>query len=87
MKKLALADHILAIFPWEKQFYSDNGVKSVYFGNPLVDINREVIEKGDMILLLPGSRKQELKEIFPVMNETAKMMPDKRFLLWWCKIH
>jgi lipid-A-disaccharide synthase len=34
-----------------------------------------------MILLLPGSRKQELQEIIPLINETAKKMPNKKFLL------
>ncbi len=81
IKKLALADYILAIFPWEKEFYRENGIEAVYFGNPLVDINEVVAEKGDKILLLPGSRRQELKEIIPVMNETAKKLTNKKFLL------
>jgi lipid-A-disaccharide synthase len=81
MKKLALADHILAIFPWEEEFYRKNEVRAVYFGNPLVDINRVVSENGEKILLLPGSRKQELEEIVPVMNKIAENMPNKKFLL------
>lgn len=81
MKKLALADHILAIFPWEEQFYAENGVKVVYFGNPLVDINKVITKRGEKILLLPGSRRQELQEIIPVMNKAAEKMPNKKFLL------
>lgn len=56
---LKLADHILVIFPWEVEFYKKHGIKAVYYGNPFSEKYHLIENRGDKILLLPGSRKQE----------------------------
>lgn len=81
---LKLADHILVIFPWEVEFYKKHGLDVVYYGNPFSEKYSLLEKKGDKILLLPGSRKQEIHSLMPVMLEIVKSMPDKEFLL---KLH
>ena len=72
IKKLIKADHIMVIFPWEVDFYKKHGVDAIYYGNPFVD--KYIVEKRseEYILLLPGSRKQEIKTLLPTMLEIVK---------------
>lgn len=81
IKKLVKADHIMVIFPWEVDFYKKEGVKVTYFGNPFVDKYSVVERTGNKILLLPGSRKQEIKALSPIMIELIKNKKDEQFLL------
>jgi lipid-A-disaccharide synthase len=83
-------DLLLAILPFEKDWYSRRGVSHVeYVGNPLA---REVfarISKAEfcakhnlkpekpIIALLAGSRHKEIARILPVMLETASLMGRK----------
>lgn len=81
IKKLVKADHIMVIFPWEVDFYKKHGVDAVYFGNPFVD--KYIVEQRseEYTLLLPGSRKQEIKSLTPIMLELVKRNRNKNFLL------
>lgn len=84
-----VTDKLLAIFPEEAKFYRDKGLDVTYVGHPLVDRiktapSREITRKKlgiqeteKMIVLLPASRKQELKYLLPVMVESAKKIQDK----------
>ncbi|MGL6063977.1 MAG: lipid-A-disaccharide synthase [Fusobacteriaceae bacterium] len=81
IEKLRLADHIIVIFPWEVEFYKKHGVEAIYFGNPFSEKYSLVKKTGSSILLLPGSRKQEIETIFPIMLEVVEKMPDKNFIL------
>lgn len=79
--KLIKADHIMVIFPWEVEFYKKHNIEAVYFGNPFVD--KYVVENrtDEYILLLPGSRKQEIKSLIPILIELIKRNPNKKFML------
>lgn len=79
--KLRKADHIMVIFPWEVEFYKKHNIDAIYYGNPFVD--KYIVEEreGENILLLPGSRKQEIRSLIPVMLEVVKNNVDKNFLL------
>ena len=81
IKKLKLADHIMVIFPWEVEFYKKHGVEAIYFGNPFVERYEVIKRTGDSILLLPGSRKQEITSLMPVLLELARNNPDESFIL------
>ncbi len=81
IKSLRLADHIMVIFPWEVDFYKKHGVKAVYFGNPFIEKYEVIKNRGDKILLLPGSRKQEVKKLLPIMLEVVEKRKDEKFLL------
>lgn len=86
VKKIkASVDRMLVIFPFEEEFYTRYGVEVTYVGNPLLDElgkfgsgNRSIFlrrnhlgEKREIIALLPGSRKQEVKRMLPEMLKLA----------------
>ena len=89
----AIADVFIAIFPFELPVYEAAGAKIFFLGNPLVDTVKpsmsksearkffNVTESEQVILLLPGSRKQEIKLLLPPMLEAAKLLSNKRFFL------
>lgn len=81
IETLRLADHIMVIFPWEVEFYRKHGIDAVYFGNPLAEKYKKVQSRGDYILLLPGSREQEVKELFPIMLKIVGKRKNQNFLL------
>ena len=63
------------IFPFEVDFYKKYDVEAKYVGNPILDrITHDVSNKikEDFILLLPGSREQEIKSILPNMLQALK---------------
>ena len=84
-------DKIFVILPFEVVFYSKYHVDAVYVGNPVMDaINvfqpddgflpkHKIIDTDGIVALLPGSRKQELLHLLPVMINVAKAFPNKTF--------
>lgn len=81
IKKLRLADHIMVIFPWEVEFYKKYGIKAIYYGNPFMEKYSLVNNEDDKILLLPGSRKQEVTSLLPVMLDIVKHNKNEKFIL------
>ena len=90
IKKLKKFDDVIVIFPFEKEYY-DNGLKKdgskglkvEYFGNPFVDKYEFSDELGEKILLLPGSRRQEIEKFLPVIIELIKneRVKNEKFLM------
>lgn len=92
-----LADQIAAIFPFETKVYEDAGARIEFVGNPLIDTVKPSMTKEAAaeyfgldplkhnILLLPGSRKQEITIILPEMLKAARELrrqePDTEFFL------
>ena len=88
-------DKMLVILPFEEEFYKRYGVDVTYVGNPLLDemakygtANRSIFlrrnslgEKREIIALLPGSRKQEVKRMLPVMLKMVPRFPDYQFVV------
>jgi lipid-A-disaccharide synthase len=81
-----LTDKVLVILPFEQEFFEKNGIESVYVGHPLLDRledytfqerndffkdNNLDLQK-DILLVLPGSREQEVKVIFPESIKAAE---------------
>lgn len=62
-------DRMLVIYPFERDFYLEHGVKAQYVGNPLansvplrkVTRTQEEISRAPRIAVLPGSRRGELR--------------------------
>lgn len=84
-------DLMLCIFPFEVSFYKRQDYPVVYVGNPTVDaiaarenagetfeefICRNRLSNKPIIALLPGSRKQEIKDNLPSMLAAASVFPD-----------
>lgn len=92
-----LADKIAAIFPFEMEVYQKAGADITFVGNPLVDLVKPSMDKeaayqffqadskAPIVLLLPGSRKQEIASLLPVMLESAEKIamqkPNCQFFL------
>ncbi len=79
---------MIVILPFEKQFYKTWSYEVDYVGHPLVQVienfkanNSEIEQAPDIIALLPGSRKQEIKIKLPLMLEATKNFPDKTFIV------
>ena len=95
IKKLKkTADRIACILPFEQEWFSDRGVQSDYVGHPLFDDFQKIplpTGRGNLdkdfptIVLLPGSRNQEIKHLWPPMQQVAKVIqkryPHARFLV------
>ncbi len=63
-------DSLAVIFPFETQSYADTGLATEFVGHPFVDADHVApvtYDANGPILLLPGSRKQAVARIFPVM--------------------
>jgi lipid-A-disaccharide synthase len=74
-----LLDKILVIFPFEVDFYSNEGIRADYIGHPLVkriddflSVNKKENSGNFRILLLPGTREEEIKNIFPVLATAGR---------------
>lgn len=92
-----LFDSVITIFPFEKQLYEKENIPSYYFGHPVVDLICEYedfndflqkmrIKKNSQIIgIFPGSRKEEIRNIFPLMiragYEVKKKYPYVDFIV------
>ncbi len=90
-------DRMVVIYPFEETFYTNGGVSAKYVGHPLFDelntrnIDEILVKKmrgGEgktIVSLLPGSRKQEIRRLLPLLLETANVIhekiPSAKFLL------
>ena len=86
-----LVDKMLVVFPFEVEFYKKENVNVEYVGHPLVErINQydflireeffskfNLDRKKEILLVMPGSRKQEVKEIFPEVIKAASELAEK----------
>src|SRR5438552_873921 len=80
-------DLMLCIFPFEAELYNKSGLRTEFVGHPMIDRLRphkiEIARDLNLIGLFPGSRRREIRKIFPVMIQTAKELlkskPDLRF--------
>lgn len=80
-----IIDRMIVFFPFEKELYSNNNVSVDFVGHPLVKkieqynflSKEELIQKysldteKELLVLLPGSRKQEIEKIFLPSIEAA----------------
>ncbi len=94
-RKLAMyTDKALCVLPFEPAFLDNYGVVSEYVGSPVkeyilpvknADPARLRIDLGldpkPVIALLPGSRRQEISMILPVMSRLTVQFPDYRFVI------
>jgi lipid-A-disaccharide synthase len=84
-----LVDRVLVIFPFEEQIYKDAGVPVQWVGHPLFDVAavpapRDQFLSGlgldparPVVALLPGSRRNELREILPDLAHAALLIRAK----------
>jgi lipid-A-disaccharide synthase len=81
-----VVDRMFVILPFEKEFYHKFGIEVSFPGHPLLDALSKFSFKRDSssdnkknlkrVALLPGSRKQEISRILPVMLDSLKDFDD-----------
>jgi lipid-A-disaccharide synthase len=90
-----VVDLMLVILPFEKAFYDKWDYKVKYVGHPLAEVvarfrenpaelfttGRSTGDGKEIVALLPGSRKQEIRVKLPIMLEAAKNFPQYRFVV------
>lgn len=87
-------DKMYVILPFEKPFYQKFNVEVDFVGHPLLDAisNRSPksfdtfcqensLNRKPIIALLPGSRKQEIKTMLPLMIKASKSFSDYQIVL------
>ena len=88
-------DSMLTILPFEKDFYAKYFCKVDYVGHPLLDVIKEEMKQDDwqsfkanyslddrpIIALLPGSRRQEIKRMLPIMVQLVEQFPEFQFVM------
>ncbi|MDP2362282.1 MAG: lipid-A-disaccharide synthase [Ignavibacteria bacterium] len=82
---------VLVVFPFEEKFFKEKNVDAVFVGHPLIQeingydfISRNLLDKKfdlypakEILLILPGSRKQEVKSIFPEAIKAASRVAEE----------
>ena len=94
IKKLKKYTHqVYTLLPFERKFYQQYQATALFEGNPLADAiaaykpDETFIESfrqkdnRPVAVILPGSRKQEINRIFPLMLQVASQMPQYRFVV------
>src|SRR5437660_5934188 len=79
---------VLGILPFEANLYSESGLRAVFVGHPMIkNLETQKIETArdpNLIGLFPGSRLREVRKIFPVMIEVARLLLRTRPGLRFC---
>ena len=68
-----LTDAVVTPFPWSETILKAMGANVHFFGHPLKQIHKELIEtqfERNGLAVLPGSRRSELEQLVPTLNET-----------------
>lgn len=87
-----VVDHLFCILPFEVEFYKRFGMQVDYIGNPLLDavaaftpdslfLEKQNLTGKKIIALLPGSRKQEISKLLPVMEQVARQFTNYQFVI------
>jgi lipid-A-disaccharide synthase len=91
-KMRRLVDHVLAALPFEQEWFVAQGMRSTLVGHPFFDelppVRRglgSAAAPGPLVLLLPGSRGQEIEANLSSMLQTARRVtaevPQARFAI------
>lgn len=91
LKLKANVDRMFVILPFEKAFYKKYDWNVDYVGNPVLDAikahqrdndflsKNKLNAENELVALLPGSRKQELQRMIPLMAGVALKLPHIQF--------
>lgn len=92
----AYIDQMYVILPFEKEFYKKYNIDVNFVGHPLIDavedfkslyadkesfVEENKLDNRPLIAILPGSRKQEIARILPIMIEVASLYSEFQFVI------
>src|SRR5438876_8487863 len=83
IKKMArFLDLMLCIFPFEAELCNKSGLRTEFVGHPMVERLRarkiDIERDPNLIGLFPGSRRREVRKIFPILIETVGELRKQR---------
>ena len=69
---------MFVVFPFEKEYYKKRGYDVKYLGNPVLESISStkfnfIKKEKPIISLIPGSRKQEIEKILPIMLQIISL--------------
>jgi len=78
-------NHLLVLFPFEKIFFTKEGLNTTFIGHPIAfdnnfNNNQFFLEKSlnekslKKIVMLPGSRMSEIKKLMPIFIKAAELL-------------
>ncbi|NBV86459.1 MAG: lipid-A-disaccharide synthase [Verrucomicrobia bacterium] len=77
-KMACYLDLMLCIFPFEKDLYEASGLHTEFVGHPMLDslapLRSNIPRSEHLVGLFPGSRDREVRRLFPVMLEAARLL-------------
>ena len=88
-------DHLLVLFPFEKKFFTKEGLNTTFVGHPIAfdnnfKSNKYYIDKSlndktfKKVAILPGSRISEIKKLMPVFIKAAVLLSkDYKFIKFY----
>ncbi len=89
-KMRRLVDKMVVAFPFELAIYEKEGIPVEFVGHPLLEVVKSRLSRQEfcsqaglspekpILGLLPGSRRQEVEKILPVMVEAARVIKEKK---------
>jgi lipid-A-disaccharide synthase len=82
-----ITDGLAVIFPFEEDFFRKSGVNCRYVGHPFLEENAiktsETSWPVKRIVLMPGSRKDEIVRMLPVMVQAKRIIDSRKAGLKW----
>ncbi|MBZ5583560.1 MAG: lipid-A-disaccharide synthase [Acidobacteriia bacterium] len=87
-------ERVLCIFPFEEEFFRNEGVRADYIGHPLVGLIRAALTRDEffrkhtldpgrpLIAVLPGSRRGEAARHLPALLDAVERLGRQRSLNW-----
>ncbi len=89
-------DRMFVILPFEKEFYKKFNYNVDFVGHPLLDaleqrqkakdsfqdfVKKNNLDERPIVAILPGSRKQEIEKMLPVMAKMSSHFPKYQFVV------
>ncbi|MFH1005685.1 MAG: lipid-A-disaccharide synthase [Bacteroidota bacterium] len=90
-----IVDRMFVILPFEKKFYEKFNYEVDFVGHPLLDaiaqknqnicfddfVRENKLDNKPLIAILPGSRKQEIEKMLPVMVKMKRFFSEYQFVI------
>jgi lipid-A-disaccharide synthase len=85
--------HLFVVLPFEKEYFEKRQMPVTFVGHPLLDqvstsrVSKEDFKRNNqlnekpVVALLPGSRKQEIRTMLPIMLEVTERFPEYQFVV------
>jgi lipid-A-disaccharide synthase len=78
-------DHVLLLFPFEKQYFEKENINCTFVGHPLledneknkIDIRNVISEDKKIISIFSGSRSSEINVLTPILLKFIRMLEEK----------